>query len=163
MRPVTELREHDNFVESPTRPGMTAREVVVGNVTELANAIGLAIGSSLPANIEIRNASITISALKCLYSVDANSVDIASDNINLSKSSVFGVSLTAANINESIQIQTSGTLRDSSFAWDSGTQLYVDSNGSLTDIAPSVGFRTLVATAQGIGQIFINIQEPIIL
>ena len=40
MRPVQELREYDNFVDSPTRPGMTAREVVVGNITELKSING---------------------------------------------------------------------------------------------------------------------------
>ena len=73
------------------------------------------------------------------------------------------MALTAANINESVQIQTSGTLRDTSFMWASGTYLYVGANGTLTDVAPAVGFRTLVAIAQGIGQIYINIQEPIAL
>ncbi len=158
IRDTLQEREYDKFKESPTRPGKTAIEVFVGNAGDISGG-----GSGLSANTEIRNASETISALKCLYSVDANSVGLSSDNVSFLKASVFGIAITAANTNESMQIQTGGTLRDSSFTWTSGAQLYVDSNGSLTDVAPSVGFRTLVASSQGPGQIFINIQEPIIL
>jgi hypothetical protein len=121
----------------------------------LMNSTG---GGASASNIEARNASETISALKCLYSIDANNIARAQDNVSLLEASVFGVALTAANINESVQIQTSGTLRDTSFTWASGTYLYVGTDGALTDVAPTVGFRTLVATSQGIGQIFINIQ-----
>jgi len=120
-------------------------------------------GGGSASNLEARNASETISALKCLYSVDANNIAKAQDNVSFLEASVFGIAVTAANINESVQIQTSGTLRDTSFTWASGTQLYVGANGVLTDVAPTVGFRTLVAVAQGVGQIFINIQEPIAL
>ena len=135
-----------------------ALQVWLMNASEISSG-----GGSSASNIEARNASETISALKCLYSVDANNIAKAQDNISIVEAHVFGVALTAANINESVQIQTSGTLRDTSFMWASGTYLYVGANGTLTDVAPAVGFRTLVAIAQGIGQIYINIQEPIAL
>lgn len=151
IRETTGERVLDVFVESPTRPGKTAIEVVVG------------VGSSQQANIEIRNASETISALKCVFAVNANSIAIAENDSTFQRASVFGLAITAANINQSMQIQTFGVLRDSSFLWPANTPLYLDPNGSLTDTAPTTGFRCLVANSQGPGQIFINIQEIITL
>jgi hypothetical protein len=156
-------KEYEKFVESPTRANMPAVETVIGNVTELANAIASQITGGSSGSLESRNASETISALKCVYSISANSIAIAKNNVSFNEASVFGVAVTAANTNEEVNIQTYGVLRDTSFSWSANTQLYVDTNGSLTDVAPSTGFRTLVATAQGIGQIFINVQEPITL
>lgn len=152
IRNTTGERWFDVFVESPTRAGKTAIEVV-----------GTGGGGSTTPNLETRNAFETLSALKCVYSVDANNAALGDDNTALLNASVFGITITAANINESTQILTYGVLRDSSFTWTSGTQIYLGTNGALTDIAPSSGFRTLVATSQGLGQIFINIQEPIVL
>jgi hypothetical protein len=149
IRDTTGERLQDVFVESPSRPNKTAYEVVVHN-------------PNIP-NVEIANAGSTLSALKCVYSVNPNTVDYANNNISFLNATVFGITITAAQVNESTGIQTYGILRDSSFLWASGTQLYLSTNGNLTDIAPVSGFRTLIATSQGIGQIFINIQEPIIL
>lgn len=156
-------REQDKFVESPTRANKTAIETVLGNVTELATAIGSQVTGGSSGSLESRNASEIVSALKCVYSISANSIAIAKNNVSFNEASVFGIAVTAANTNEEVNIQTYGVLRDTSFTWSSNTQLYVDTNGSLTDVAPTTGFRTLVATAQGVGQIFINVQEPITL
>lgn len=149
IRDTTGERLQDVFVESPTRPNKTAYEVVA----HIAN---------IP-NTETANAGSILSALKCVYSVNPNTIDYANNNIAFLNATVFGVTITAAQANESTQVQTYGILRDSSFNWVSGAQLYLSTNGNLTDIAPLTGFRTLVATSQGAGQIFINIQEPIIL
>lgn len=156
IRNTTGERIHDAFVSSPTRSNKTAVEVFVGNAGDIS-------GGSGQANLEVRNATETISALKCVYSVSANSIAVASDSVDFDHASVFGVSITAALTNESTQVQTFGILRDSSFAWSPNTQLYLTSSGSLTDTAPVTGFRTLVAVAQGVGSILINIQEPITL
>lgn len=154
IRKSTGEREHDSFVESPTRANKTAYEVYIGG-----SAVSLGGGSN--ANLEVRNATQTISALKCVYASSANDVTIANNNIDFTNATVFGITIVAVDANESTQVQTYGTLRDSSFLWPNGTQLYLGINGQLTDTAPTTGFRTLVATAQGAGAIFINIQEPI--
>lgn len=149
IRDTTGERLQDVFIESPTRPNKTAYEVVA----HFAN---------IP-NTETANAGSILSALKCVYSVNPNTIEYANNNIAFLNATVFGITITAAQANESTQVQTYGILRDSSFNWSSGTQLYLSTNGNLTDTAPLTGFRTLVATSQGVGQIFINIQEPIIL
>ena len=146
-------REQDKFVESPSRPGKTAVEVVFSG--------SVASGSS--SNLETRNAAETLSALKCVYAFSSNSVKLANNNQTLSNALVFGITITAAQVNESTLIQTSGTLRDSSFTFSAGTILYLGINGSITSTPPTVGFLTQVAVAQGPGQIFINIKETLTL
>jgi len=115
------------------------------------------------ATLEVRNAGETISALKCVYSFDANTIKLGSSSGSLAEAMAFGVTITAANINESLQIQTYGTLRDSSFTFAANDQLYVSSNGSITNIPPVSGYRTVIGISQGLGSIFINIQETILL
>lgn len=151
MRSTREERHFDQYVDSPTRTGKSAVEVVfAGSVTPSGGAA---------SNYEIRNAGETLSALKCVYSFNANTIKYATNNSALQNALVFGLTITAAQINESNQVQTSGTLRDSSFNYSAGTILYLGLNGNLTDTAPTVGFLTQVAVSQGIGQIFINIKE----
>ncbi len=123
----------------------------------------LIVNATQSATLEVRNAGETISALKCVYSFDANTIKLGSSSGSLAEAMAFGVTITAANINESLQIQTYGTLRDSSFTFAANDQLYVSSNGSITNVAPVTGYRTVIGTAQGIGSIFINIQETIVL
>lgn len=120
-------------------------------------------GGTQAANLEVRNAGEPISALKLVYSFDANTVMLASSSGTINEARAFGVAITAANTNESMQLQTFGVLRDSSFTFPANVPLYVASNGSITDIAPVTGYRTVIGTSQGIGSIFINIQETITL
>ncbi len=155
IRDTTGERIQDAFVESPTRANKTAVEVYVGNAGD--------IGGGSDGSLEIVNAGAILSALKCVTVTSPNTVIYANNNIDLSSSTVFGITIVAAQTNESTQVKTYGILRDSSFNWPVNTQLYLDINGSLTDTAPIAGFRTLVATSQGVGAIFINIQEPITL
>lgn len=155
IRDTTGERIQDAFVESPTRANKTAVEVYVGNAADISG------GSD--GSLEIVNAGAILSALKCVTVTSPNTVIYANNNIDLSSSTVFGITIVAAQTNESTQVKTYGVLRDSSFTWPVNTQLYLDINGSLTDTAPTTGFRTLVATSQGSGAIFINIQEPITL
>ena len=155
IRDTTGERMQDAFIESPTRASKTAVEVVVANASE--------IGGGSDSSLEIVNAGAILSALKCVTVTSPNTVIYANNNIDFSSATVFGITIVAAQTNESTQVKTYGILRDSSFTWPVNTQLYLDINGSLTDTAPTTGFRTLVATSQGSGAIFINIQEPITL
>lgn len=155
IRTSTGERMHDAFIESPTRANKTAVEVVVANASE--------IGGGSDSSLEIVNAGQILSALKCVTVTSPNTVIYANNNIDFSSATVFGITIVAAQMNESTQVKTYGILRDSSFTWPVNTQLYLDINGSLTDTAPITGFRTLVATSHGSGAIFINIQEPITL
>lgn len=152
IRDTTGERMQDAFVESPTRANKTAVEVF-GNLTSSGGS----------ENTEYKLASVTISALKCVSIVSPTQIKLAESDVDFATATVFGIAVTAGNAAESIKIITAGVLNDSTFNWPANTQLYVDTNGSLTDVAPLTGFRTLVATSNGTNEININIQEPIIL
>ena len=115
------------------------------------------------SNLEVRNAGETISALKCVYSFDSNTVKVASSSNTVVQARAFGIAITAANTNESMQLQTYGVLRDSSFVFPTGDLLFVSALGAITNITPATGFRTVIGTSQSTGSIFINIQETITL
>lgn len=165
--PNLQDRELNKFVESPTRLNQTAVEVIPTNSISTPLFVHVvnqtAGGGGTNANTETRNAGELISALKCVYSFDSNTVKIASSFNTLQQARAIGVAITSAILNESMQFQTYGTLRDTSFTFAANEQLYVSSNGSITNIAPITGYRTVIGTAQGLGSIFINIQETIIL
>jgi hypothetical protein len=158
IRSTTDERVTDSFIESPTRANKTAQEVYLVNPQDISGGSG-----GVNPNLEVRNAGETISALKCVYSFDANTVKVASSSNTLPEARAFGVAITSANTNESMQLQTYGTIRDTSFTFAANDQLYVSSNGSITNVAPVTGYRTAIGISQGFGSIFINIQEPIIL
>ena len=155
IRSSTDERVADSFIESPTRANKTAQEVYLVNPQDISGGVN--------PNLEVRNAGEIISALKCVYSFDANTVKVASSSNTLPEAMAFGVAITSANTNESMQLQTYGTLRDTSFTFAANDQLYVGINGSITNIPPVSGYRTVIGISQGLGSIFINIQETILL
>ncbi len=120
-------------------------------------------GGGSAANLETRNAGEVLSALKCVYAFDANTVKSASSSDTIAEAMVIGVAITAAGLNESMQFQTHGTLRDTSFTFAANEPLYVSPTGTLTNVPPITGYQTQVGTSQGAGSIFINIQDTITL
>ena len=110
------------------------------------------------ANLEIRSAGESVSALKLVYAIDANTVMIGSSSGSINQARIFGVAITAATLNQSMQIQTFGVLRDSSFAFPANVPVYLSPTGSITSTPPTTGYQTVVGYSQGPGSIFINIQ-----
>jgi len=102
----------------------------------------------------------TISALKLLNAVDGTSVQIAGTT-NYAQSKVLGIAKFAGNIGDSKSVILFGKVEDATFIWPVNTLLYLDSNGSITDIAPVTGFLVNIGYSLGSGAIFLNIQEPI--
>jgi hypothetical protein len=150
-----EGREYNKFVESPTRGnGFDAVEIVVGNVDEIVSAI------TGGENVDIADGNI--SAVRAIYKT-VNGVKLADDNTSYSEASVIGVSITGALSGDSVKYKTIGKLNDSSFSFPVNDPIYLGSNGALTNTPPTIGFRTLIGTSNGLGEIQINIQEPIII
>jgi len=150
-----EGREYRKFVDSPTRgDGFDAIETVIGNVDELASAIG---NSDV---IDIADGDI--SAVKAIYKT-VGGISLAQDNVTYSEASVIGISITGALDGYPVKYVESGKLNDSSFNFPINDQIYLGANGTLTNIPPVAGFRTLIGTSNGIGEIQINIQEPIMI
>ena len=149
-----EGRELRKFLESKSRPQHSMVEVSIGNVDELAAALG--------GGEEVDLADGTVSAVKAIYKT-VNGVKLAEDNLGYSEASVIGISVTSALDGERLSYKTIGKLNDSSFNFPVNDQIYLGANGLLTNVAPLIGFRTLIGTSNGLGEIQINIQEPIIL
>lgn len=158
--PITEYSEYkgldrlDKGSYTNCGDGTPAKQVVICNIDDIANAIG---------NNEVSDvADGNISAVKAVYKT-VNGVALAQDNLTYAEASVIGITLTGADNGNLIKYQEIGKLRDSSFNFPINDQIYLSSNGQLTNIPPTAGFRTLIGYSNGLGEIQINIQEPIML
>tara|TARA_R110002126_G_scaffold14631_4_gene61118 strand:- start:1242 stop:1673 length:432 start_codon:yes stop_codon:yes gene_type:complete len=140
--------------------GILSRKVKVSN-TE-ANPLFVEVVNGDDDNIESDFADGNISAVKAVYTT-LSGVALANNNIDFQQASVIGLTRTSAISGNKITYQIIGKFQDSSLVFTLGSQIYLDVNGNLTDIAPASGFRTVVGTAGQTGTININIQEPIIL
>jgi hypothetical protein len=119
-------------------------------------------GGGDSSNIEQDFADTNISAVKAIYKTNTG-VSLANNNIDLGQATVIGFTRTAAASGEKITYQTIGKFSDSTLDFALNAQLYLDTNGSITELAPIAGFRTLIGTSLGNGAIQINIEEPIII
>ena len=147
----------NSFVESPTRgDGFTAREVLIGNIQELSDAITEGFGT------ETDVADGTVSATFAVYRT-INGVSVGNNSNSFSEASIIGIAINGANNGDLVTYKTSGKLRDSTFNFPINDQLYLGLSGNITNIPPTTGYRTLIGTSNGNGEININIQEPIIL
>tara|TARA_R110002167_G_scaffold198805_4_gene401932 strand:- start:1954 stop:2412 length:459 start_codon:yes stop_codon:yes gene_type:complete len=113
-----------------------------------------------PRSPESDTALETISAIKCIYHV-AGGVLKASDDMSFENAQVIGVTRTASVSGGVIKYYTSGRMDDSSFVFAPGAQLYLGTNGAITDQEPTQNFRTKIGSALEVGAIMINIDEPI--
>ena len=154
--PITDYSEYkglerlDKGSYTDCGDGTPAKQVIICNIEDLITTF------------ETDIADGDISAVKAVYKT-IYGVTLAQDNITYSEASVIGVTLTGATDGNKIKYQEIGKLRDSSFNFPINDQIYLGTNGALTNIPPVTGFRTLIGTSNGTGEIQINIQEPIIL
>jgi hypothetical protein len=116
-------------------------------------------GGSSTSNQSISEAGENISAIKVIRAAVSNTVVIAEPD-NFVNSNAIGITITAANSGNPIKYITTGELYDSSLSFTEGDPLYLGSNGTITDIAPTTGFLLLLGSAIT-GGININIQQPI--
>lgn len=114
------------------------------------------------ANLEFDTADGILSAIKAVYKT-INGVSLANNNVDLAQATVIGITRTAANDGEVVKYRINGKLEDSSLNFPINDQIYLDTSGNITNVAPANGFRTLIGTSLGAGAIQIQIQEPIIL
>ena len=105
----------------------------------------------------------TISALKLVISDGNNEVIVADPNGAFEGAQVLGIALNSANVGEEVRVLTQGALQDSSFAFSINSQLYLGTNGFVTDTPPATGHRVLVAKAIETDEIYLEIEETIIL
>ena len=106
-----------------------------------------------------RTAGETLSALRAVYELDGEvfSLDFQDeDHIDL----LLGITLTAANPGQPINVQRSGAIDDSGWSWVPG-RVYLGANGALTQVPAAAGFDVFIGVALSATRLILNFQDPI--
>lgn len=75
---------------------------------------------------------------------------------------VIGITAGAVDDGQQVMIQISQTMTDSSWTWSPG-DVYLGTNGMLTQLVPAVGFEQVVGSALSPTQISISIHRPVLI
>jgi hypothetical protein len=142
-------REYAKFVE--TTDGDTAVRVVIADDVSGGGSFGQLQATYAAGEI--------ISAVKAIR-VDTATAFLAEPD-TFTNANVTGISITAGNLSDSIKVVLSGELYDSSFSFTAGDLLFLSSSGTITDVAPVSGFRTVIGRSIGGTGILVDIEEPI--
>lgn len=106
-----------------------------------------------------RTAGETLSALRVVYELAGQVFVLAAgdaEHIDL----LLGVTLTAAEQGEQINVQRSGAIDDGGWSWQPGL-VWLGADGALTQQPPVDGFAVLVGSAVSATRITLNIQPAI--
>jgi len=111
-----------------------------------------------------RVADQAISALKVVRLTSSTNVDLADSTLTYEDAITAGVATsTTTGAGQTINIQTYGVLDDPFFTFPLNDLLFLGASGTITNVAPTTGHRVVLGKSLGVGSIFIEIQEPIIL
>ncbi|UCP00108.1 hypothetical protein LF844_09930 [Metapseudomonas lalkuanensis] len=100
-----------------------------------------------------------VSALRVLYELDGEvfALDYRdAAHIDL----LLGVSLTAAEAGQLLNVQRTGVIEDGGWSWQPG-RIWLGIDGQLTQTSPVDGFDVLLGAAVSATRITLNIQDPI--
>ncbi len=106
-----------------------------------------------------RTAGSSLSALIAVYELDGLVRALSADDavhIDL----LLGITLTAAQAGETVNVQRLGAIEDSAWNWVPG-RVYLGANGALTQTPPTSGFDLLIGSATSPARIALNFQDPI--
>jgi hypothetical protein len=106
-----------------------------------------------------RAAGETLSALRAVYELDDQVFTLDyrdTDHINL----LLGVTLSAGDIGQLLNVQRSGAIDDASWSWTPGP-VWLGANGALTQVSPVDGYDVLIGSANSATRITLNLQDPI--
>ena len=132
--------------------GDSAQRVVIGN-----QPINVTVTNNNQYNCAI--AGENISALKCLVQSTGNVLLAEPDTHE--NATVLGISISAGSTGNEVKYVIAGELYDTAFTFALNEQLYLSTNGTITNVAPVSGFRTKVGFSLGPGAIMVQIEEPI--
>jgi len=104
-----------------------------------------------------------ISALQVMRLNNSSDAFIADPTLAYTDAKVVGISLSAAVIGLDVDIQNFGILKDPFFNFPTNNPLFLSATGTITDTAPVTGYNVQIGHSLGVGSIFINVQEPILL
>ncbi len=106
-----------------------------------------------------RTAGTNLSALRAVYERDGAVYTLSADdalNIDL----LLGITLTAAQAGDPVNVQQLGAIEDGGWNWMPG-RVYLGSEGALTQTPPTSGFDVLIGSATSATRITLNLQDPI--
>lgn len=106
-----------------------------------------------------RAAGETLSALRAVYELDGQvfALDYQdAEHIDL----LLGITLTAAEAGQPINVQRLGAVDDDGWNWQPG-RVWLGSAGSLTQTPPTDGYDVLIGAAVASGRLLLNLQDPI--
>lgn len=104
-----------------------------------------------------------LSALKIVYIDTDQKAYIATNDDTYKKALALGMAKTSGVTGQTISFISFGRIDDLFFNFPVGTDLYLGTNGTITDVAPSSGHLTFVGQSLGSGSIFFNVKKTIIL
>jgi len=76
---------------------------------------------------------------------------------------IIGISVNAAELGQAVEVKVSGLMTEPSWNWTLWEPIFLGSQGSLTQVPPTVGFSQIIAYPILPNRIFIDKQPPIIL
>lgn len=106
-----------------------------------------------------RMAGTNLSALLAVYELNGVVRALSADDA-LHIDLLLGITLTAAQAGELVNVQRLGTIEDLGWNWGAG-RIYLGSNGSLTQTPPTSGFDLLIGSATSPTRVALNLQDPI--
>lgn len=83
-------------------------------------------------------------------------VDVEADVLTL-----LGVTVTAAEAGQPINVQRLGEITDSSWQWIPGKRVFLAQEGQMTQEPPQSGYDVLIGVALSENRLLLNIQDPI--
>src|SRR5690606_23107372 len=106
-----------------------------------------------------RDAGATLSALVAVYELDGEVFALDKDD-DAHIDQLLGLTVTAASMGASINVQRSGAVNNSGWAWTPG-RVYLGAGGALTQTPASDGFDVLIGRAVSATRLLLDLQDPI--
>ena len=101
----------------------------------------------------------TLSALRVVYELDGQvyALDYRdAAHIDL----LLGMTLTAADQGQPVNVQQLGAVDDDGWSWQPG-RVWLGADGALTQTPPTDGFDVLIGAAVASGRLLLNLQDPL--
>lgn len=120
----------------------------------------------LSANTAIQVVKIAAVALSGHRAVllDTNKQAIYADNATLAHANrVYGITISAADAGQEINIVTRGEIEEPSWNWDVTLPIFLGTNGTLVQIPSAAGYTKKLGYAISPTRMFVNINQHIIL
>lgn len=106
-----------------------------------------------------RLAGETLSALRAVYELNGQvfALDYRdAEHIDL----LLGVTLTAADQGQTLNVQRLGAIDDGGWNWQPG-RVWLGADGALTQAPPTDGYDVLIGAAVASGRLLLNLQDPL--